>query len=80
MEGEHVKLGWRAILLRAEKMREREGNEKGTKWEHGKTSRKHGWHSILLRAKIEGNEKGTGVEHGNNMEANLGGVQYLLLY
>jgi hypothetical protein len=60
-------------------MREQKGNMKGTKGEQSKTSRKHGWHSILLRAKIGGNEKGTGVEHGNNMEANLGGVQYLLL-
>jgi hypothetical protein len=33
MEGEHVKLGWRAILLRAEKMREQKGNEKGTERE-----------------------------------------------
>jgi len=71
----HGKLGWRAILLREEKR----GNRKGTEGERGKTSRKHGWHSILLRAKIGGNEKGTGVEHGSKLEANLGGVQYLLL-
>jgi hypothetical protein len=64
-EGEHVKLGWRAILLGEEKMREQEGNKMGTR-----QNVTEAWvgHSILLRAKIGGNEKGTKREREWNTE------------
>jgi len=49
METQHRKSGWRAILLRAEKMREGEGNRRGTGGERGYTTRKLGCRAILIR-------------------------------